>query len=422
MLEALAKRWQTAHRMPRTYTCRADDGTIEGLQRVLAGRFVRVEGENVRLDLGGFFRAGGGDREAEFVKFVFDTLGQPAQPASVGERALREELERGLSQLVVAAVGANSKAFLGGALRDLGASNSAWNHRASRDGVRRALDVAHCVVLCLDALPALRGPIRLQNFSARVLGSSKLLRIGTDVHRELGTALLAYDVSTKAWLEEGTILQPDAQTVLDLHGVYHDESAASVLCFGALVYEKHGQRFDHVARHAALGESSRLLLQQLREARFVEPPARRVTIFENLTPYLDYVDACVRHSLGDEIVLCASGQASWAVVSLLESLARFDLSFRYSGDLDRAGVMILRSLQQRSGAPLTPLLMDAATLVRFSGRGQPLPADELRRIAQRIQRDVPGAACAGLLKAMLNERVWVEQEAFHEDCLEEMLQ
>src|SRR5690606_479057 len=109
-----------------------------------------------------------------------------------------------------------------------------------------------------------REPIRVQNFAARVLGSSKALRPGGDLFRLLSAALVDHDPRTRRALDEHGI--PPHRTTelaraLEVNGVFQDEAAASVLCFGPLVYEKRGQRFDQVARHSALGESSRLIVQ-----------------------------------------------------------------------------------------------------------------------------------------------------------------
>src|SRR5688572_12113200 len=147
------------------------------------------------------------------------------------------------------------------------------------------------------------------------------------------------------------------ELALEAHGIFRDVAAASVLCFGPLVYDKRGLRFDHVARHAELGEVSRLVVHQLAGAKLAETAIRAVTSIENVPPFLDYVDALVERGCNDELVLCSSGQASWAVVALLRLVAPLAVPIRHAGDLDRTGVLILRSLTTRVGTPIEPLCM-----------------------------------------------------------------
>jgi hypothetical protein len=209
---------------------------------------------------------------------------------------------------------------------------------------------------------------------------------------------------------------------LEARGIYKDEVAASVLCFGPLVYRKGRERFDHVARHARFGESSRLIQHQLRDATLERPAARRVTIFENLTPYLDYVDALIERGIRNEISGCASGQASWAVVRLVELCARHALPMRFAGDLDRSGVLILRSLRKRTGARIEPLCMGVATHRRFADRGQPISAREATLLDAMLAHDAADAPCHALLRELGKTRVWIEQEAFAGECLARVLE
>ena len=146
-----------------------------------------------------------------------------------------------------------------------------------------------------------------------------------------------------------------------------------------------------------------------------------MTIFENLTPYLDYVDALIDRGIRDEIAVCASGQASWAVVRLIELSARHALPMRFAGDLDRSGVLILRSLRKRTGARIEPLCMGAATHRRFADRGQPISAREATLLTTMLAADPPDAPCHPLLAELDKTGVWVEQEAFAGDCLARVL-
>ncbi len=113
---------------------------------------------------------------------------------------------------------------------------------------------------------------------------------------------------------------------------------------------------------------------------------------------------------------------SFAVVALLSGLAKFGIPMRHSGDLDRSGVLILRSLRRRSGARLQPLLMDAATHARFEHLGQPLSKEERMRLEQLMRADDPSAPCRDLLKAVLRSEIWIEQEHFSDECVAQSLE
>jgi len=421
---SILDRAERAGRLPATISVRVDAAAEQALRRVFSPRMVSSTRDGrVRLELRAFLKATG-RADHELAEELYRALGRTRRDPAAEDRLLRAKLEQALAALLPRAETAGSRAFVGAHLRGLAAPRSEISELAARVGAARALDLVRGVVRSMDALGSVRDPIRLQNFAARVLGSSKALNSGSDLYRWLGSALVDHDPHTRRALDEQGVPPHRATEIaraLEVNGVYHDEAAASVLCFGGLVYEKRGRSFDHVARHSELGESSRLIVQQLRGAEFERPAARRVTVFENLTPYLDYVDACVERSITDEIVLCSSGHASWAVVALLSGLAPLGLPVRHSGDLDRAGVQILRSLKRRSGARVEPLFMDAATHRRFAERGQPLEPDERRRLEQLLRADSAANPCHDLLREILATGTWIEQEQFVGECLEEIL-
>jgi hypothetical protein len=328
----------------------------------------------------------------------------------------------------------SASAFLQAQRRSLGSSESAIVARAIDRDADAVLRLAADVVRCIDAVAELRETMRAQTFAARFLGKSKALRPGGELHRWVGEALVAHDPRTVPLLEELGVFPGIAayrSSALEAHGVLFDEAAASVLCFGPLVYRKQEQVFDHVARHAGLGESSRIVVQQLREATLDPPSAVRVTIFENLAPYLDYVDAYLSRgrprglsasAATDEIVVCAAGQANLAVVGLLRLLAGHGLSARYSGDLDRSGVLIFRSLARRTRLPLTPRFMDVETHRRFVDRGLALTDDERERLAALLRLEDGAAPGHALLREIAATNTWIEQESFGDDVLDELLE
>jgi hypothetical protein len=133
-------------------------------------------------------------------------------------------------------------------------------------------------------------------------------------------------------------------------------------------------------------------------------------VFENQAPFLDYIE---RADPRRELVVLARGQASWAVVTLLRLCAPARAPIRHAGDLDRTGILILRSLARRVDAPIEPWAMDAAIHRRFAGSvGRAIEPDERGRIARLLAIDDPAAPCHELLRALHRTGIWVEQEAF----------
>jgi hypothetical protein len=152
------------------------------------------------------------------------------------------------------------------------------------------------------------------------------------------------------------------------------------------------------------------MLLHLREAHATQVRASRIVSIENETTFNDYVDQ-LREEGGEEIVLCSQGQANWAVVRLLRMLheAEPTVPVFHWGDLDRFGVLILRSLRRRSGVPVQPLHMDPETLRRFSAEGLPLPPGEREEIEILLKRPVDDIG-NDLLAAIRDAGKWVEQE------------
>lgn len=429
VLEAILTRSEQGGHLPHRITLEASAAAADVLRRVFSARAVTVSDRGcVRIDLAAFRRASG-MAAGELAGLLRAALGGPGSGSTASAPKLRSsailaEVERELSSLLRVCQRGVSRRFVEAEVRSLALEDSPACERALRLGATKATELVRRVVLSLDALPQVKPPVRVQNFAARVLGDSKALSRQGELAKLVGAALADHDPTTRRALEEQGV-PPHRSTeiarALEVHGIFHDEVAASVLCFGPLVYDKRGERFDHVLRHSRFGESSRLTVHQLRDAKLLAPRVRRATVFENLTPYLDYVDACAGRGIDDELVLCSAGQASFAVVQVLSGLAAHGVPVRHCGDLDRSGVLILRSLQRRSGARITPLLMDSATLARFADRARPLSSEERRRLAQALGKDSTGLPCHDLLCSIHRTGRWIEQEQYVEECLEELL-
>lgn len=433
--EILDRLEQREGRVPARITLRTSTTVREALARIFTPRAVRgasVGDEGiVRLELAAVLRDFAPSAERAFVAALYAATKRAPRNPIAESRAIRMAIERGLVSLEGVAKTPVARAFLRAQRVALGADEATIVKRGIEDGAEAAVRLASDVARCIDAVAELRETIRAQTFAARFLGNSKALRPGGELHRWVGEALVTHDPGTVSLLDElGAFpsLAAYRAAALEAHGVLFDEAAASVLCFGPVVYRKRGQVFDQVARHASLGESSRIVVQQLRDVTLDRLPVERILIFENLAPYLDYVDAYVARcraresNATDEIVVCSAGQANLAVVGLLRLLAAHGLSARYSGDLDRSGVLILRSLARRTRLPLTPRFMDVDTHRRFRGRGLPLTGEESERLSALLRLEEATAQGHALLQEIASTNSWIEQESFCDDVLEEMLE
>lgn len=430
-LDFLLDRYERRGRWTRTVTIPSRAGLDDKLRHALSGRAVKTIARGVLLDIERVKdalpdAAPGASGADPLAARLYGALGRAPRDERALARERRDETERALAAALASARSEAARAWARVELERLASDRSelARARSPTTELHRLALDCVRVV----DAASIQDAPVRIQTFAAKTLGSSKALNAGGELFRLASAALYEHDPATRAAV--AAMGEPVSPTVarrdaLEGRGIYRDEVAASVLCYGPIVYRKGRERFDHVARHARLGESCRLVQHQLRDAVLERPAARRVTIFENLTPYLEYVDAL--HARGrdalasgaapSEIVLCASGQASWAVVRMVEMCARHALPMRFSGDLDRSGVLILRSLRRRAGARVEPMWMGVPTHRRFAARGQPISPREVAHIDAMLAREAPGGPCHELLVELARTKVWIEQEAFADECL-----
>ncbi len=404
-LNAILDHCERAGRLPRRLTVDADAGVVAALRAVFSARAVTpIAPARARLDLG-------------VVPVVaLDDLLYAALDRARRDPPAERARRRGDLCAALAAIPAPARAVARGFLvAEQAAAASATGDTwalAESDGVARATAVITDVARALDAILDLRTPIRIANFAARVLGDSKALLPGSERARRLAAALLLHDARTQADVAARHPASPAAAAAyaLEARGLLRDDAGILVHTFGPLVYRRGTESpFDHVARHAALGDPTPLSAAQLRDATLVDLPARRITIFENQAPFLDYVE---RADPRTELVVCARGQANWAVVMLLRLCAPTCLPIRHAGDLDRTGILILRSLSQRAHVAIEPWHMDVASHRRFAAGGRAIAADERARIARLLAIDDAGAPCHDLLEELHATGVWIEQEVF----------
>jgi len=404
-LGAILDRRERTGRLPRTITVDADPATVAALRELFnAGAVVPTEPGRARLDL---TRVPAG---VELEPLLYAALERRPRDPAAERAAVRDALVAALAALPAPSSPA-ARAFLADERAAAAAGRGeSWPIAAER-GPHHAAAIVADVAAALDALRELREPIRIANFAARVLGDSKALAPGTDRALRLGAALLAFDPATQADVAGHQPASPRhaAALALEVRGLLRDDAGVLVHAFGPLAYRRGGEVFDHVARHAALGDPTPLSLRQLRGAELVALPARRITLFENQAPFLDYVDHAGPRA---ELVVLARGQASWAVVVLLRLCAKVGLPIRHAGDLDRSGILILRDLARRSHAQIEPWHMDVPTHRRFAAAGRPIDPEERGRIARLVAVDDPGELCHELLLELHRTGTWIEQEVF----------
>ncbi len=272
---------------------------------------------------------------------------------------------------------------------------------------------------CIELAEFNEKPVRLANFSRRATGSSKGLRTGDRRYMRVADALLARVPGLAARVAaEGFAEHPDRRRfALECLNVFRNETPIDVLCWGRFVLEKQGRRLDAPALHHELGEPCRLLLLHLRDARVSELRAEKILSIENETTFNDYTD-WLQTSGRDEIVLLSEGQANWAVVRLLRLLAEKapSIPIEHWGDMDRFGVLILRSLRRRTGLGIEPRWMDVPTFEQCATVALPLPDSECGEI-DRLLAASDAQVGSDLLRTLRQSRRWLEQEAVAEEVL-----
>jgi hypothetical protein len=312
-----------------------------------------------------------------------------------------------------------ARAFLQAAAQRLALGAGELFELARSQGLGKMEEELELVSRCIELAERNEGPVRLANFARRATGSTKGLRAGDRRYVRLADALLEHVPGLAGKVAaEGPAEHADRRRIaLECLGIFRNETPIDVLCWGHFVIEKRGRRLDSPALHHGLGEPCRLLLLHLRDARVIEVRAERVISIENETTFNDYVE-WLRARDRDEIVLLSEGQANWAVVRLLRMLAAAApaLPRAHWGDLDRFGVLILRSLRRRTGLDIEPCWMDVATFERCAAAALPLPAGEREQIESLVSFSEE-EVCADLLKAICAAGQWIEQEAVAEEVL-----
>ncbi len=394
----------------------------EAAVRLLSAAAVKPSADRgravMRLDLARAAQKLAAEGGPPLESILYAAAGRPPRNLRAEKEALANRAAAAALALAARQAGLAAR-FLQEAAPSLARAKGELFDLAASHGLDRLCEELRQTASCLHLAETNDRPVRLANFSLRATGSSKGLRPGDGRYERVADALLRYLAPLADWVNAESPPDPASRRRLALEGlqIFRNESAVDVLCYGHLVLEKRGRRLEQVAIHRELGEPARLLLLHLRDVRVAEIRASQVLSVENETTFNDYVD-WMRRQGDDQVVLCSHGQANWALVRLLRLLA--DAAPRvplvHWGDLDRFGVLILRSLRRRTGLPVDPLWMDPATFQRLSHAGLPLPPGEREEI-DALLRQSPAAVGSDLLEAIRRAGVWVEQEAVAERVL-----
>jgi len=415
VVHALLDRCDRTGNLPAKMIYRCErDGERDALIRLLSAKAAKPAAGDVlavRLDLEKAdlaLREDGGPSLRELLYKVARRVPRDTQ----GEKAaLAARASETVLSLTDGASGA-ARSFLLDAAGRISRRQGELFRQAWENGFEGVTGELETVARCIAAAEVNEGPVRLANFSRRATGSTKGLRTGDARYVMVADALLRFLPGLPERVEAESPRDPSERRRLALEclGIFRNETPVDVLCFGSFFLEKRGARLDSPAAHRALGEPVRLMLLHLRDARVSRIRATRIVSIENETTFNDYVDR-QKEGGGEEIVLCSQGQANWAVVRLLRLIheAAPSVPVFHWGDLDRSGVLILRSLRHRSGVPVQPLHMDRETLRRFSTEGLPLPPGEREEIETLLKKP-KGNVGDDLLAAIRDTGKWVEQE------------
>ncbi len=424
-------------RFPRTITCDSEPGST--LEHCLPPAAVTPKGAGrIRIDLQRIERvlaaeAEDGLRPPETLEAIFDRLAGRAardlraeaeQAAGAQSQALAEGLVEGLQRV------ARCARFYGIGELDLSAVDldpanpglaaalnapeepaaRAWR-RLSREGGPGAVRTAAARLVAGFVLARFhrRGTVRLDHLSLSVAGDTKTLRPGSSDHQRLADALLAADseMAAQVRLAAPTSVALQRRLALERCGIVTNEAPLEVLVQGPLTMRVGGQALHDAGNLAKLALPAKLTYGLLRIGLPVVPPDTPIVTVENESAF---------HTLAqrwpEALLIYTGGQPAWSVVLLLRRLyeTNHELAFSHAGDLDRSGLLILRSLRARSGLVVKPLWMDGISFRRCEDLALPMPPAERER-TRRLLTTWQEPYGRDLLEHLAASGRWLEQEA-----------
>jgi Wadjet protein JetD, C-terminal len=420
LVEAILDRCDRTGSMPGQITLPGRSSAhAEAARSLFSAAAVRMTaGGSIHIDLArtdARLRTEGGPGLAQV---LYAAAGRPPRSLRAEAAALGAATARTAADLERRRTGAAARFLCETAVR-LASCRGEFFALAQSKGIGKVEEELDTLALCIELAERNEAPVRLANFARRATGSTKGLRAGDRRYTRVADALLAFVPGLAERVAAEGFENPGDRRrfALECLNIFRNETPVDVLCWGRFALEKRGRRFDAPALHYELGEPCRLLLLHLRDARVATLEAERIVTIENETTFNDYIE-WLRAQRREEIVLLSEGQANWAVVRLLRLLteAAPGLPLEHWGDMDRFGILILRSLRRRTGLPIEPCWMDEATFTRCLPAGLPLPAGESKEI-ESLMASAPQETGAGLLRAIAAARVWIEQEAVASEVL-----
>jgi len=292
------------------------------------------------------------------------------------------------------------------------AGRGTWARLAGEAGMATMTEaLAVLVAAFLIAITPRRKLLLLDQLSLMASGNTKTLRPGTSGFRRLAEALMSV---TGELPETVRGLPPDSKPVrkhllLDRFLIADHDHYLEVTVSGDVQLVIDGERFTDIGRLSNLGLASKITYEALRASERITTTANRVLSVENETAF-----RLLRRRRAGDVIVFTGGQATWAAVELLSRLARDraggePLEFFHTGDLDRSGWLILRSLRARSGLDIRPIWMDAETYdnnLAHSLAMSPSEREQTERLLERwnepFGRDV--------LERLVEHGRWIEQE------------
>lgn len=258
-----------------------------------------------------------------------------------------------------------------------------------------AFEIA-AVARALDLIFSQQKNWHVSMLGARAGVASKFFRSGMPGRRRLADALLflkgASDFSDAS-----------REAVLEESGVMGSDTAYGVLVAGHMTLDG----LDFPSRLAEKNQALYLTLQNSVHPRLT-PDVEGILTIENEAPFLAAIEEGLHHHW---LLMATGGFPNRAVVGLLKSVLPLVNAWRHWGDTDLAGILIARTLAERVGK--TPTLFRCAEedVRRWRDRLIPLDPKAKKALAADV-RAHPDALGAGVLRTVLQEGGWLEQEAW----------
>lgn len=325
------------------------------------------------------------------VSRLFEKMGRPA--------ALREDLDRFLKFHEPARFPADGLTRRSLLEKKWSSNTRRWiEHALSGGGAlteTEAFEMA-AVARALDLLFLQKGRWHVSVLGARAGVASKFFRAGAPGRRRLADALLFLK-------GRSDFSDPSRETILDEAGVMGSDTAYGVLTAGGMTLDG----LDYPSRLAEKNQAIYLSLQNLVHPRLA-PGVEGILTIENEAPFLGAMAEGLHRRW---LLLATGGFPNRAVVRLLKSVLPLGGTWLHWGDTDLAGVRIARTLADRVGAVPVFFRCAGEDVRRWRDRLISLNPSQSKCIASDL-RACPEALGADVLRTVLQEGGWLEQEAW----------